>query len=106
MGVESWFFEGQGERDVRLLLADCREPGDGLCGVERDAVMRTRLRASDSGFSPERALSQLRRIQHHLITLNATQSVAGLSTVSQQQTHILFALALKKPTLDAQLTLL
>ena len=69
-------------------------------------VMRTRLRASDSGFSPERALSQLRRIQHHRITLNATQSVAGLSTISQQQTDILFALALKKPTLDAQLTLL
>ena len=69
-------------------------------------VMRTRLRASDSGFSPERALSQLRRIQHHRVTLNATQSVAGLSTISQQQTDILFALALKKPTLDAQLTLL
>ena len=69
-------------------------------------VMRTRLRASDCGFSPERALSQLRRIQHHRVTLNATPSVAGLSTISQQQTDILFVLALKKPALDAQLTLL
>lgn len=69
-------------------------------------VMRTRLRASDSGLSPERALSQLRRIQHHRVTLNETQPVAGLSTISQQQTDILSALTLKKPTLDAQLTLL
>ena len=69
-------------------------------------VMRTRLHASDSGLSPERALSQLRRIQHHRVTLNDTQPVAGLSTISQQQTDILSALTLKKPTLDAQLTLL
>ena len=69
-------------------------------------VMRTRLRASESGLSPERALSQLRRIQHHRVTLNNTQPVAGLSTISQQQTNILSALTLKKPTLDAQLTLL
>ena len=68
--------------------------------------MRTRLRASNSGFSPERALSQLRRIQHHRFTLSATPPVAGRSTISQQQTDILFALALKKPVLDAQLTLL
>lgn len=31
-------------------------------------VMRTRLRASDSKLSPERALSKLRRIQHHRVT--------------------------------------
>ncbi len=68
-------------------------------------VMRTRLRAS-SGLSPERALSQLRRIQHHRVTLNDTQPVTGLSTISQQQTDIFCALTLKKPTLNAQLTLL
>ena len=69
-------------------------------------VMRTRLRASNSALSPKRALSQLRRIQHHRVTLNNTQPVAGLSTISQQHTDILSALTLKKPTLDAQLTLL
>ena len=67
-------------------------------------VMRTRLRAS-SGLSPERALSQLRRIQHHRVTLNDTQPVTGLSTISQQQTDIFCALTLKKPTLNAQLAL-
>ena len=69
-------------------------------------VMRARLRASNSALSPERALSQLRRIQHHRVTLNNTQPVAGLSTISQQHTDILSAMTLKKPTLDAQLTLL
>ena len=69
-------------------------------------VMRSRLHASDTGLSPERALSRLRRIQHHRVTLNGTQPVAGLSSISQDQTDILSALAIKKPTLDAQLTLL
>ena len=41
--------------------------------------MRTRLHDSDTALSPERALAQLRRIQHHRITLNASQPVAALS---------------------------
>ena len=69
-------------------------------------VMRSRLHASDTGLSPERALSRLRRIQHHRVTLNGTQPVAGLSSISQDQADILSALTIKKPTLDAQLTLL
>ena len=68
-------------------------------------VMRSRLHASDTGFSPERALSRLRRIQHHRVTLNGTQPVAGLSSISQDQADILSALSIKKPTLDAPLTL-
>jgi transposase len=36
-------------------------------------VMRQRLRATDAKTSPERALAQLRRIQHHRITLNGAQ---------------------------------
>jgi hypothetical protein len=69
-------------------------------------VMRSRLHASDTGLSPERALSRLRRIQHHRVTVNGTQPVAGLSSISQDQADILSALTIKKPTLDAQLTLL
>ena len=69
-------------------------------------VMRTRLHASDLGLSPERALSRLRRIQHHRVTLDDAQPVAGLSAISQEQASILSALTVKKPTLDAQLTLL
>lgn len=69
-------------------------------------VMRTRLRAKEADLSPERALSRLRRIQHHRVTLNGTQPVAGLSSISQDQADILSALTIKKPTIDTQLTLL
>lgn len=69
-------------------------------------VMRSRLRASDTQLSPERALAKLRRIQHQRITLNNSQPIAGLSSITQEHTDILSALTIKKPTLDTQLTLL
>ncbi len=69
-------------------------------------VMRTRLRAGETGLSPERALETLRRIQHHRVILNGTQPVTGVSTISKEQTSILAALTIKKPTLPAQLPLL
>jgi transposase len=69
-------------------------------------VMRSRLHASESTMSPERALSNLRRIQHHRVTLNGAQPVTGISSISKEQTEILSALTIKKPTLNTQLTLL
>lgn len=69
-------------------------------------VMRTRLRAGGTAHSPERALSKLRRIQHHRVTLNDSQPVAGLSAIDQEQSQILAALTIKKPTLSSQMTLL
>ena len=69
-------------------------------------VMRQRLHAAVAQTSPEKALAQLRRIQHHRITLNGTQPNAGLSTTSKEQTQVLAALNLAKPSLPEQLTLL
>jgi transposase len=69
-------------------------------------IMRMRLRASDTALSPERALDKLRRIQHHQVVINATQPVAGLSTINQEHAAILAALTIKKPSLNTQLTLL
>jgi hypothetical protein len=69
-------------------------------------VMRTRLRASETQLSPERALEKLRRIQYHQVTVNDTQPVTGLSTINQEHSDILSALTIKKPTLNTQLTLL
>jgi len=69
-------------------------------------VMRGRLRGGDAQLSPERALQKLRRIQHHQVMINGTQPVTGLSTVTQEHSDILSALAIKKPTLNTQLTLL
>lgn len=69
-------------------------------------IMRSRLHARDAGLSPERALSKLRRIQHHRVTLNGNQPATGLSSINKEQADILAALTIKKPTLDTQLTLL
>jgi len=69
-------------------------------------VMRSRLRATSPSCSPERALAKLRRIQHHRVSINAAQPVAGLSSIDQEQAAILAALNLQKPTLNTQLTLL
>ena len=69
-------------------------------------VMRQRLHAADAKTSPEKALAQLHRIQHHRITLNGSQPNAGLSTTSTEQAHVLAALNLTKPRLPEQLTLL
>lgn len=69
-------------------------------------VMRTKLHASSTGLSPERALEKLRRIQHHRVTLNGCQPVAGLSSIQQEHTTILAALNINKPTLNTQLPLL
>lgn len=69
-------------------------------------VMRMRLKASGSNFSPERALQQLRRIQHHRVTLNGSAPAAGLSNIDKEQAAILGALTVGKPTLTTQLTLL
>jgi transposase len=69
-------------------------------------VMRQRLKLAGSELSPETALSQLRRIQHHTISINASAPIAGISTIQEQQAAVLAALKLKKPTPDAQLSLL
>jgi hypothetical protein len=69
-------------------------------------VMRIRLKASSSNFSPERALQHLRRIQHHRVTLNGSAPAAGLSNIDKEQAAILSALTVGKPTLTTQLTLL
>ncbi len=69
-------------------------------------VMRQRLKAKQSGWSPERALSLLRTIQHHRITLNNTQPVSGISSINQEQAGIFSALTIKKPTSNEPLTLL
>ena len=69
-------------------------------------VMRGRLHASDTELSPERALSKLRQIQYQQVKINDAAPIAGLSTIDQEQSKILSALTIKKPTLNPQLNLL
>jgi transposase len=69
-------------------------------------VMRMRLRAANAGLTPERALEQLRRIQHHRIRLNGSAPVTGVSSINDGQSEVLSALRVKKPSASQQLTLL
>jgi transposase len=69
-------------------------------------VMRQRLKLAKSDLSPERALEKLRRIQRHSVSINAGAPMSGISTINNQPANELTALNLKKPTQDAQLTLL
>ena len=69
-------------------------------------VMRQRLKLAGSSLSPEAALRQLRRIQHHRVRIDGAEPLAGISTIHQDQADTLDALNIKKPSLDAQMSLL
>jgi transposase len=69
-------------------------------------IMRSRLRAAGTGLTPERALEQLHRIQHHRVRLNGAAPMAGVSTISTAQSEVLNALRIRKPKTPEQLTLL
>jgi len=68
-------------------------------------VMRQRLKAAEAGVSPETALSQLRRVQHHQIELD-NKPLSGISTISKEQSSLLTSLKVSKPTEKRQLSLL
>ena len=69
-------------------------------------VMRQRLRLAGSRLSPESALADLRRIQWHSVSIDNGVPIDGISTITPRQADVLAALHIKKPTHDAQMTLL
>lgn len=69
-------------------------------------VMRSRLRLAGSGLSPEAALADLRRIQHHTISIDNAAPISGVSTVTREQSEVLAALKVRKPAEDQQIRLL
>jgi transposase len=70
-------------------------------------IMRQRLHAADSELSPERALAELQKLQHHQIRINqAAQPVTGISRFSETHNRVFAALNLKKPPQPQQLSLL
>ena len=69
-------------------------------------VMRQRLRLAGSALSPEAALRQLRRIQRHQVRIDNAAPIAGISTIHTEQADTLAALNVKKPSLNAQMSLL
>jgi transposase len=69
-------------------------------------VMRSRLKLAGAEVSPEHALEQLRAIQRHRVRINDAEPIDGISSIDDQQAHLLQALKLPKPTRDAQMPLL
>jgi transposase len=70
-------------------------------------VMRLRLTVAKTGLSPERALEQLRRIQHHQIRLSQEgKPITGISKLADIHNQVFAALNLNKPTKSQQMPLL
>lgn len=69
-------------------------------------VMRLRLKLAKSDLTPEKALAQLRRIQSHRVSINAAAPLSGISIVNDQQASVYAALNVKRPTQNAQMSLL
>lgn len=69
-------------------------------------IMRMRLKAAKNPCSPERALENLRRIQHHRIRFGGENPIEGISTITDEQSKVFQALGIKKPTSSQQLSLL
>jgi hypothetical protein len=68
--------------------------------------MRGRLKAASCALSPDRALDQLARIQHHRIQIAQGDPVTGVSTIARTQAEVFSALGVKKPAASQQLSLL
>jgi transposase len=69
-------------------------------------VMRMRLRAGQTGLTPERALQSLKRIQHHRVSINGAQPLSGVSSISAQDSQVFKALKVKPPSQTQQMSLL
>ncbi len=69
-------------------------------------VMRLRLRAANTGITPERALQSLKRIQHHRVSLDGSPPLSGVSSMTDEDGQMLKALKVKQPTTNRQLSLL
>jgi len=65
-----------------------------------------RMRAANSGVTPERALQSLKRIQHHRVSINGAPPLCGVSSMTTEQNEVLTALKVKQPSQFKQLSLL
>jgi len=69
-------------------------------------VMRMRLRAGNTGITPERALKALKRIQHHRVSINGAEPLSGVSSISEDDSKMFKALRIKLPSQTQQMSLL
>jgi transposase len=61
-------------------------------------VLRMRLKASQSPYSPERALEVVRRIQFQQVTLHQREAASGLTSLTPEQKELFDAINLPEPS--------
>ncbi len=61
-------------------------------------LLRMRLKAKNSPYSPSRMLEVVRGIQHHQVTLHRKQSARGLTTLTPEQKDLFDTVNLPKPS--------
>ena len=69
-------------------------------------VMGMRLRAGNTGVTPERALQTLKRIQHHRVSINGARPLSGVSSITEEDGKVFKALKVKLPSQTQQMSLL
>ena len=68
--------------------------------------MRMRLRAGNTGVTPERALQTLKRIQHHRVSINGAEPLSGVPAITEDDRKVFKALRIKLPSQTQQMSLL
>jgi transposase len=63
-------------------------------------VMRMQLRQADSGYSPERVLEIVRRIQFHQVNIAGQGAACGITELTDEQIGLFDSLRLDTPTQD------
>lgn len=69
-------------------------------------VMWMRLRAGNTGVTPERALQTRKRNQHHRISINGAGPLSGVSSITEEDHLVFKALKVKLPCQTQQMSLL
>jgi transposase len=69
-------------------------------------IMRQRLKEGQAGVSPERALQTLKRIQHHRVSINGSDPMSGVGTISPEDAKVFKALKVNLPSQINPVTLL
>lgn len=69
-------------------------------------IMRQRLKEGEAGISPERALQTLKRIQHHRVSINGSDPMSGVGTISPEDAKVFKDLKVNLPSQINPVTLL
>ena len=86
---------------MRLSWGGARASKEGLHNPCRSVSWTSRIHT----MKPE-ALAQLRRIQRPTVRINQAQPITGISTINDTKAKVLEILNIKKPTQNAQMSLL